>query len=166
MEIVLNVFVHDFCSDDYGFTEASVDRKLPMEGTDLWLECDYNTLGDTVDVTATLLGGLELGSEHCLAVLTYSAKLTGPVTSCSSQPSEYSVLYALDMYLRNQVELMSSFHLTVICISRTTRSIQTTIMAQMRGNSTHTMITMTTAPLGREGGRGRLMSEDLKQTHS
>ena len=108
MEIVLKDFVHDFCSDDYGFTEASVDRKLPMEGTDLWLECDYNTLGDTVDVTATLLGGLELGSEHCLAVLTYSAKLTGPVTSCSSQPSEYSVLYALDMYLRNQVGLMRS----------------------------------------------------------
>ena len=79
-----------------------------MEGTDLWLECDYNTLGDTVDVTATLLGGLELGSEHCLAVLTYSAKLTGPVTSCSSQPSEYSVLYALDMYLSTQVELGSS----------------------------------------------------------
>ena len=76
-----------------------------MKGTDLWLECDYNTLGDTVDVTATLLGGLEFGSEHCLAVLTYSAKLNGPVTSCSSQPSEYSVLYALDMYLNTQVEL-------------------------------------------------------------
>ena len=89
-----------------------------MEGTDLWLECDYNTLGDTVDVTATLLGGLELGSEHCLAVLTYSAKLTGPVTSCSSKPSEYSVLYALDMYLSTQVELGSSvFYLycTVSC---------------------------------------------------
>ena len=104
--------MHEFYRDDYSFTEASVDRKLPMRGTDLWLECDYNTLGDTVDVTATLLGGLELGSEHCLGVLTYSAKLTGPVTSCSSQPSEYSVLYALDMYLSNQVGLrliLSSF---------------------------------------------------------
>ena len=87
-----------------------------MKGTDLWLECDYNTLGDTVDATATLLGGLELGSEHCLAVLTYSAKLTGPVTSCSSQPSEYSVLYALDMYLNTQVELRSKFELLLLNI--------------------------------------------------
>ena len=103
---MFKMFLHVvFYSDDYSFTEASVDRRLPMRGTDLWLECDYNTLGDTVDVTATLLGGLELGSEHCLGVLTYSAKLTGPVTSCSSQPSEYSVLYALDMYLSNQVGL-------------------------------------------------------------
>ena len=106
MEDMFKMFLHVvFYSDDYSFTEASVDRRLPMRGTDLWLECDYNTLGDTVDVTATLLGGLELGSEHCLGVLTYSAKLTGPVTSCSSQPSEYSVLYALDMYLSNQVRL-------------------------------------------------------------
>ena len=106
MEDMFKMFLHVvFYSDDYSFTEASVDRRLPMRGTDLWLECDYNTLGDTVDVTATLLGGLELGSEHCLGVLTYSAKLTGPVTSCSSQPSEYSVLYALDMYLSNQVGL-------------------------------------------------------------
>ena len=106
MEDMFKMFLHAvFYSDDYSFTEASVDRRLPMRGTDLWLECDYNTLGDTVDVTATLLGGLELGSEHCLGVLTYSAKLTGPVTSCSSQPSEYSVLYALDMYLSNQVRL-------------------------------------------------------------
>ena len=106
MEDMFQMVLHVvFFSDDYSFTEASVDRKLPMRGTDLWLECDYNTLGDTVDVTATLLGGLELGSEHCLGVLTYSAKLTGPVTSCSSQPSEYSVLYALDMYLSNQVGL-------------------------------------------------------------
>ena len=106
MEDMFKMFLHAvFYSDDYSFTEASVDRRLPMRGTDLWLECDYNTLGDTVDVTATLLGGLELGSEHCLGVLTYSAKLTGPVTSCSSQPSEYSVLYALDMYLSNQVGL-------------------------------------------------------------
>ena len=106
MEDMFQMVLHVvFYSDDYSFTEASVDRRLPMRGTDLWLECDYNTLGDTVDVTATLLGGLELGSEHCLGVLTYSAKLTGPVTSCSSQPSEYSVLYALDMYLSNQVWL-------------------------------------------------------------
>ena len=106
MEDMFQMVLHVvFYSDDYSFTEASVDRRLPMRGTDLWLECDYNTLGDTVDVTATLLGGLELGSEHCLGVLTYSAKLTGPVTSCSSQPSEYSVLYALDMYLSNQVGL-------------------------------------------------------------
>ena len=106
MEDMFKMFLHFvFHSHDYSFTEASVDRRLPMRGTDLWLECDYNTLGDTVDVTATLLGGLELGSEHCLGVLTYSAKLTGPVTSCSSQPSEYSVLYALDMYLSNQVGL-------------------------------------------------------------
>ena len=138
-----------------------------MEGTDLWLECDYNTLGDTVDSPATLLGGLELGSEHCLAVLTYSAKLTGPVTSCSSQPSEYSVLYALDMYLSTQVELGSSvFSLYCYHVSRTTRNTQTIIMAQMRGNSTRTMIMMTTARSGREGGRGRLMLEDLTRTHS
>ena len=157
--------MHEFYRDDYSFTEASVDRKLPMRGTDLWLECDYNTLGDTVDVTATLLGGLELGSEHCLGVLTYSAKLTGPVTSCSSQPSEYSVLYALDMYLSNQVGLRIFLSFSMGNFSRTTRSIQTIIMARMRMNLTRTMTMMTTACSGR-GGRGRLMLEDLTQTPS
>ena len=137
-----------------------------MDGTDLWLECDYNTLGDTVDVTATLLGGLELGSEHCLAVLTYSAKLTGPVTSCSSQPSEYSVLYALDMYLNTQVELGYSLCFHCHYLSRTTRNTQTIITARMRVNSTRTMIMMTTARSGREGGRGRRMLEDLTRTRS
>ena len=148
-------------SDDYGFVETRVERKVPVRGTDLWLECDYSTLGDTADVTATILGGLDLGSEHCLAVLTYTARLTltGPVTSCSSQPSEYSLLYALDMYLATQVsgDKGTDDRHCESHFSRTMRSTLTTITELKRENLTHMRITLTTAPSGR-GGRGKFIS--------
>ena len=44
--------------DDFSYRETPVDVKLPVSGTDMWLECDYNTVSDTSSVT--LLGGLGL----------------------------------------------------------------------------------------------------------
>ena len=52
-------------------------------------------------------------SEHCMAVMTtVSSTRVNPVTSCSSHPSEYSVLYALDMYLSGQdyTEYVSDYY--------------------------------------------------------
>ena len=94
--------------DEYGFAEGNIDRKISSKGTDLWLECDYNTIGE--GVSNTILGGLGGDSEHCLAVVTYTSKTS--VTSCKSQPSEYSVLYALDMYLAAQdyTEYVSDYY--------------------------------------------------------
>ena len=42
--------------EEFSFAAVRVDRALPVRGTDLWLQCDYNTLADTAAVT--MLGGL------------------------------------------------------------------------------------------------------------
>ena len=42
--------------EEFSFATVRVDRALPVRGTDLWLQCDYNTLADTAAVT--MLGGL------------------------------------------------------------------------------------------------------------
>ena len=78
-----------------GFAEENVSANLTGD-TDLWLECVYNT----VDTDTTFLGGVGKDLEHCFAVLTYVAKTS--ITSCKSQPTDYSVLYALDIYLQNE----------------------------------------------------------------
>ena len=81
-----------------GYLEREIERDLGTSFTDLWLECDYDTRerGRTV----SMLGGLSPGREHCFSVLTYLER--GQVTACHSQPTEYSVLYALDLELAAQ----------------------------------------------------------------
>ena len=51
-------------------------------------------------------------------MVTFSSAVAGPsaVTSCSSQPSEYSVLYALDMYLANQQVLYCTVISVLYCV--------------------------------------------------
>ena len=78
-----------------GYLEREIDRDLRTSFTDLWLECDYDT--QEGGRTVTMLGGFSPGTEHCFSVLTYLER--GQVTACHSQPTEYSVLYALDMEL-------------------------------------------------------------------
>ena len=81
-----------------GYLEREIDRDLGTSFTDLWLECDYDT--QERGRTVSMLGGLGPGSEHCFSVLTYLER--GQVTACHSQPTEYSVLYALDLELAAQ----------------------------------------------------------------
>ena len=81
-----------------GYMEAEVERVVRGRGTDLWLECDYNT--ESLGTGVTRLGGINHDTEHCFAVLTYLHQTE--VTACNSQPTEYSVLYALDMKLAGQ----------------------------------------------------------------
>ena len=84
-----------------GYLEREVERGLRVKFTDLWLECDYDTRERGRRVS--LLGGLGPGSEHCFSVLTYSSvRGRGEVAACHSQPTEYSLLYALDLELAAQ----------------------------------------------------------------
>merc|ERR1711892_682183 len=77
------------------YVEKQVDRNIGPDN-DLWLDCVYNTL----DMNTTIFGGVGAGLEHCFGVLTYLTKSV--ITSCKSHPTEYSVLYALDIYLENE----------------------------------------------------------------
>ena len=85
-------------SAGFGYFEKEVERSVRSRGSDLWLECDYDT--ELMDPAVTLLGGLGQDAEHCFAVLTYLQQTE--VTACRSQPTEYSVLYALNMELAAQ----------------------------------------------------------------
>ena len=51
-------------------------------------------------------------------MVSFSSAVAGPsaVTSCRSQPSEYSVLYALDMYLANQQVLYCTVISVLYCV--------------------------------------------------
>ena len=77
-----------------GWGEADLDKAQLLPTDSLVLECVY----DTSAVAAPMLGGVGQNQEHCMALLSYEG--VSSVLECRSQPTDFSVTYALNLNLQ------------------------------------------------------------------
>ena len=77
-----------------GWGEADLSKAQLLPTDSLVLECVY----DTSALKAPMLGGVGQNQEHCMALLSYEG--VSSVLECRSQPTDFSMTYALNLTLQ------------------------------------------------------------------
>jgi len=77
-----------------GWGEADLNKVQLLPTDSLVLECVY----DSSEIKVPMLGGVGQNQEHCMALLSYEG--VSSVLECRSQPTDFSMTYALNLVLQ------------------------------------------------------------------
>ena len=77
-----------------GWGEADLNKVQLLPTDSLVLECVY----DSSELKVPMLGGVGQNKEHCMALLSYEG--VSSVLECRSQPTDFSMTYALNLVLQ------------------------------------------------------------------
>jgi len=77
-----------------GWGETNLDKAQLLPTDSLVLECVY----DSTALKTPMLGGVGQNQEHCMALLSYEG--VSSVLECRSQPTDFSMTYALNLILQ------------------------------------------------------------------